>query len=648
MSKTASSWLKFIPEPAFISLVLRVLGMYLLFGLCRLFFVLFNADYFSYSDSARIIKWLWGGLVFDTVAILYVNMLLIVLATLPLKIRYKKWYQSMLSVIFVITNSIALAANIADIFYYPFTLTRTTASVFRQFANESNLFSLFGKFLIDYWYGVILFIMLVVALVYLAGKTKTKGPSMLHGFIYYCYAFIWLAVAYTLFIGGVRGGYKHSTRPITLSNAGQYVKEPHEVNIVLNTPFCILKTLEIKTFTRYTFFTPDEADSLYPVIHAPRSDGPMHKKNIVIIILESFGKEFTGFFNTDLDSNYQSYTPFFDSLCNESLTFKYSYANGRKSIDIMPSVLVSIPSVVEPFILTECFSNHMQSLPFLLRQQGYHTSFFHGAPNGSMGYLAFANMIGIDMYYGMNEYGNKNDFDGYWAIWDEEFFQYFAGQLNHFPQPFQTTLFSASSHHPFLLPNRYTGKFPEGPHPINRCIGYTDMALRRFFETASEQSWFANTVFVITADHCQSQPQLDIYRSSTGSFEVPVVFYTPDGSLKGKDNRLIQQIDIMPVILGQLNYNKPYFAYGTDVVHSTGDNCVINYINGSYQLFYKDLVLIANDKETTGLFRYKTDRILHYNLIKQAGAIQDTMEIKLKAFIQQYHNRMLENRITLK
>jgi phosphoglycerol transferase MdoB-like AlkP superfamily enzyme len=314
----------------------------------------------------------------------------------------------------------------------------------------------------------------------------------------------------------------------------------------------------------------------------------------------------------------------------------------------MPSVLVSIPSVVEPFILTECFSNQMKSLPFLLRQQGYHTSFFHGAPNGSMGYLAFANMIGIDRYYGMNEYGNKNDFDGYWAIWDEEFFQYFAGRLNHFPQPFQTTLFSASSHHPFLLPDRYTGKFPEGPHPINRCIGYTDMALRRFFETAAKQSWFAHTVFVITADHCQSQPQLDIYRSSTGSFEVPVVFYTPDGSLKGKDNRLIQQIDIMPVILGQLNYGNPYFAYGTDVVHSRGDNCVINYINGSYQLFYRDLVLIANDKGTTGLFRYKTDRILQYNLIKQAGAIQDTMETKLKAFIQQYHNRMLENRITLK
>jgi len=647
MVRNKSSLLKLIPEPVFISLVVRMLGIYLLFGLCRLIFVIFNAAYFSFDGSGRIGNWIWGGLVFDTVAIFYVNILLIFLATLPLKIRYKKWYQSMLTLVFVVTNSIALATNIADIFYYPFTLARTTSSVFRQFANESNLFSLFGKFLVDYWYGVIFLVLLVIALVYLARKTRPKSLPVLRGFLYYGYAFILLAVTYTLFIGGVRGGYKHSTRPITLSNAGQYVKDPAEVSIVLNTPFCILKTLEIKTFTKFSFVTPQQADSIYAVIHDPRTDGLMDKKNVVIIILESFGKEFCGFFNTDADSHYKSYTPFFDSLCNESLTFKYSYANGRKSIDIMPSVLVSIPSVVEPFVLTECFGNKMQSLPFLLREEGYHTSFFHGAPNGSMGYLAFSNMIDIDHYFGMNEYGNKDDFDGYWAIWDEEFFQYFAGRLNQFPQPFQTTIFSASSHHPFLLPEKYDGKFPEGPHPINRCIGYTDMALRRFFETASKQPWFFNTIFVITADHAQSQPQLDIYRSSTGSFEVPVVFYTPDGSLKGQDNRLVQQIDIMPVLLGQLNYGKPYFAFGTDVLHGNDDNCVIHYINGSYQLLYKDFMLIATDKETMGLFRFKTDRILQDNLVKQAGAIQDTMEIKLKAFIQQYHNRMLENRVCI-
>jgi len=646
MPKPVSVLARLVPEPVFLSLVGRITGVYLLFGICRLLFVLFNHRYFSYGGTAIVVNWIWGGLVFDTVAILYVNLPSIFLSTLPFRFRYKRWYQAIVSVIFVITNSVAVAANLADIFYYPFTLARTTASVFRQFANESNLGSLFAKFLVDYWYGTILFLVILWAIVYLVRKTKPSGTIHQQGIYYYAYALLLMLFIYTLFIGGVRGGYKHSTRPITLSNAGQYVRQPGEVSIVLNTPFCILKTLEIKTFSRVRYFSQESADTLYPVVHTPYVQGDMDKKNVVIIILESFGKEFIGFFNRDQGSGYRSFTPFIDSLCRSSLTFKYSFANGRKSIDIMPSVLVSIPSIEEPFVLTACFNNRMQSLPYLLDREGYNSSFFHGAPNGSMGYLAFSNLIGIDRYFGMNEYGNKRDFDGYWAIWDEEFFQYFAGKLGELPQPFISTIFSASSHHPFVLPERYKGRFPEGPHPINRCIGYTDMALGRFFHTASGQAWFKNTLFVITADHCQSEPQRDIYRSSTGSFEVPIIFYTADGSLKGEDSRLIQQIDIMPVILGQLNYGKPYFAFGNDVLHGKGDNCVVNYINGTYQLFYRDYVLITNEKQKGALYLFKTDRLLQNNLSGKAGAIEDTLKIKMKAFIQQYNNRMLDNRIS--
>jgi len=637
---------KYLPEPAFMSMLYRIGGMYILFGICRVLFILFNFRYFSGAGPVHVIQWLWGGLIFDTVAILYVNIGYIVLATVPVPFRYKRWYQSILSALFIICNSIAIAANLTDVFYYPFTLTRTTVSVFRQFSNESNLGTLFSRFLLDYWYGTLIFIVIIAGIVYFTRKTRPAGRPLRFGLLYYGYALVLMVITYTLFIGGVRGGYKHSTRPITLSNAGQYVHEPAEVSIVLNTPFCILKTAGIKTFSKVEYFTPAEADSLFPVIHYPVQTGEMNRKNVVIIVLESFGKEFIGFFNDEPGKQYKSYTPFIDSLCGESLTFQYSYANGRKSIDFMPSVFVSIPSIIEPYVLTECFNNNTRSLPYLLNREGYHSSFFHGAPNGSMGYLAFANLIGIQQYFGMDEYGNRNDFDGYWAIWDEEFFQYFAGRLSGFPQPFLSAVFSATSHHPFILPARYTGKFPEGPHPINRCIGYTDMAVRRFFENASKQPWFNNTIFVITADHCQSQPQRDVYLSSTGSFEVPVIFYTPDGSMKGRDPRLVQHIDIMPVLLGQLNYNKPYFAFGNDVIHESGNNCVVTYINGTYQLFYGDYVIMGNALETKGIYKFKTDRLLKNNRLGKEGAVEDTLQVKLKAFIQQYNNRMLENRIS--
>lgn len=647
MSKCKTLLNRLIPEPVYLSLIYRILGLYILFGFCRFLFVVFNDQYFTFQGAGHLLQWIWGGLVFDTVAIFYINILYIFLATLPLMMRYRSWYQKIMTAVFVITNTIAIAANLFDIFYYPFTLTRTTASVFRQFSNESKMFSLFMKFVTDYWYGTLVFFLLIAILIYLARKTLPKGKPVLRGIAYHAYALVLTLITYTLFVGGVRGGYKHSTRPITLSNAGQYVNNPAEVNVVLNTPFCILKTLEIEAFSRYDFYSDAQADSLFPVIHVPSENMEMNKKNVVIIVLESFGKEFIGFFNRDKGEQYQSYTPFIDSLCQHSLTFKYSFANGRKSIDIMPSILVSIPSIVEPFILTDCFNNNMQSLPYLLGKEGYYSSFFHGAPNGSMGYLAFSNLIGIDRYYGMDEYGNKDHFDGYWSIWDEEFFQFFAGKLDEFDQPFISTIFSASSHHPFVLPEKYEGKFPEGPHPLNRTIGYTDMAVKRFFANASKKDWYDSTIFIITADHCQSEPQMAEYLTSTGSFEVPIIFYTPDGSLMGEDNRLIQQIDIMPVVLGQLKYNKPYFAFGSDVLHANGDNCVVNYINGTYQLFYRDYVIISDGEETRGLYRFKTDRLLGNNLTEQIGPVQDTLEIKVKAFIQQYNNRMIENRISI-
>ena len=166
-----------MPEPVFMSMIYRIVVMYVLFGICRLLFVLFNFRYFSISGPAHLFQWLWGGLVFDTVAILYVNILYIVLATIPVPFRYKKWYEAILSVLFVVTNSIAIAANLADIFYYPFTLTRTTASVFRQLSNESNLGKLFSKFLVDYWYGTLIFIVVVAGLVYFAKKTRPDKTS---------------------------------------------------------------------------------------------------------------------------------------------------------------------------------------------------------------------------------------------------------------------------------------------------------------------------------------------------------------------------------------------------------------------------------------------------------------------------------------
>jgi phosphoglycerol transferase MdoB-like AlkP superfamily enzyme len=365
----------------------------------------------------------------------------------------------------------------------------------------------------------------------------------------------------------------------------------------------------------------------------------------VVIILESFSREFVGALNKNLNGGtYKGYTPFLDSLINESLVFPNAFANGRKSIDAIPSVTASIPALVLPYVVSERSGNKINSIASLLGQQGYETAFFHGAPNGSMGFDAFTKMAGFHRYYGKNEYGKEDGFDGIWGIWDEPFFQYFADELNRMKEPFATTIFSVSSHHPFKVPVRYNDKFPEGNIPLQKCIRYTDYSLKEFFDKARTMPWFKNTLFVITADHC-SESDFKEYKTLVNYFAVPLIFYKPDGSLKGKDESIAQQIDIMPSILGYLHYPKSYVAFGNNLFDKSAKRFAINYIEESYQFLSGDYALYFTDNNFIGIYDRLKDPSLTKNLLGSVDLKNE--ELLYKAVIQQFNNRMMEDRLTV-
>lgn len=635
----------------YLMLIWRFSLLMLVFSLCRVLFYLFNIDFFSNVTGKGLLRILTGGLWFDTSALLYTNLLYFVLFLLPFTFRYNVWYQKVLKFLFVITNSIAIGANCADFIYFRFTMRRTTATVFDEFKHETNFGSLIPKFIADYWYVFLIWMALTALLVVLYGRVRTISKRKGYWFhlVYGVNGLVLLLAFATLMVGGMRGGFRHSTRPITLSNAGQYVSEPLEAAIVLNTPFAIYRTLGKKSLVKVDFYrTPEELEAAYTPVHKPENTDSLKRMNVVIFILESFGREYIGAYNQHLkEQGYNGFTPFLDSLINHSLWYRYSFGNGRKSIDGMPSVLASIPMFVEPYFLTSYSGNKINSIASLLRAEGYHTAFFHGAPNGSMGFQAFANVAGFEQYYGMSEYPNPNDFDGMWGVWDEEFFQFFAQKLNGFRQPFCAALFSVSSHHPFKVPERYEGKLPKGTLPIHQCIAYTDYSLKRFFETVSKMEWYPNTLFVITADH-PNQTYFPEYQTSVGSFAVPLVFFRPDNSLSGRKDELAQQIDIMPSILGYLNYGKPFIAFGRNLFDSNTKPFVVNYTNGCYQLYQDSYALIFDGSKTIGLYNIKTDLMLSKNIQNELPDVVKQMEDRLKAIIQQYNSRMIEDRLVVR
>ncbi|HTH56422.1 MAG TPA: LTA synthase family protein [Cyclobacteriaceae bacterium] len=630
------------------ALALSLLLVMALYSAERVAFYLFNTSYFPEMTLARMGRLMWGGLRFDLSATLYSNSLFILLMILPITFRFHRVYQKAIFWIFITVNAIAFAINTADFIYYRFTLRRTTVSVFSQFKNEDNLGRLSVRFLWDYWYAFLFWLLIVAALYFVFRRIKFSGPQVANKAVFYISGVLALLVSVYLFVGGARGGFRSSTRPITLSNAAAYAQVPNDVNIVLNTPFALMRTAKANVIEKVNYFPSEqELDEVFTPLRTPKDTTSFQPKNVVVLILESFSKEFIGAYNKDLDGgNYKGYTPFLDSLIEVSYAYQYSLANGRKSIDAMPSVISSIPSIEVPYVLSHFSGNKVNSLANLLREQNYYTAFFHGAPNGSMGFDAFANLAGFENYFGKTEYNNDADFDGIWGIWDEPFLQYFAHQMNTFRQPFYTTLFTVSSHHPYHLPEGYENKFKTGPHPVHQTIGYTDYALRRFFKLASSMPWFKNTLFVITADHASAEINVPEYNTAWGYFSIPVFFYQPEEKGGGLKPEIIQQIDIMPTLLGRLHYNKPYVAFGRDIFNDRSRPFAFNYLNNLYQIFRGNYLLQFDGKNVVSLYQFKQDRFLKNNLVDELPDTVQSMSLSLKAFIQQYNNRMVENNLT--
>lgn len=627
-------------------LILRLLLAMFLFTICRIGFYAYNISFFPEMTFSHFLRILWGGVRFDLTAILYINSLFILLHLLPFDFRFTRRYQLILRYLFFVLNGVALAANLADFIYYRFTLRRTTADIFSEFEEGPGAGGLFFRFVIDYWYVTIFAAALFWLMVFLYNRIQVEGPMMKNRLVYYCTGVLAIPFVACLFVGGVRGGFRHSTRPITLSNAGEYVKYPRETNIVLNTPFSIFRTIGKTKIQKVQYFeSEEELSSIYTPVHESKDTVAFKPDNVIVILLESFSREFFGAFNKDRH-NYKGYTPFLDSIIQHSKTFQHSFSNGRKSIDGPPSALASIPTLGVPFVLTPYANNKFNSLATTLGEKGYHTSFFIGHPNGAMGYTAFTQLAGFQHYYGMDEYANSEDSDGIWGIWDHKFLPYFAKKINEFPKPFFSTLFTVSSHHPFIVPKEFEGKFKGGDKPILKCIEYTDYALREFFKAVSKEPWYENTLFVFTADHCSSDIIFEESRTNWGYYSVPVFFFKPDNSLAGYSNEIAAQVDIMPSVLGYLHYDRPYVAFGRDVFREDTEPVAFNY-NDAFNLYLGEYLLTFNGKETVALYNFVQDKMLTHDLKNEAPEVLQRMEPKMKAIIQQYNNRLIENRLTV-
>ena len=159
-------------------------------------------------------------------------------------------------------------------------------------------------------------------------------------------------------------------------------------------------------------------------------------------------------------------------------------------------------------------------------------------------------------------------------------------------------------------------------------------------------NWYKNTIFVITADHT-SETIIPEYQTKLGLYRIPILFFDPSGKLTGQTSETASQADIMPSVLSFLNFNEPVFSLGNNLFNKEEQHFAVNYLNGVYQFISAGYVLEFDGDRSTALYNFNEDKLLKHNLLEKDSAKAAKMETLLKAYLQQFNNRMIENRLTV-
>ena len=636
-------------QPLWKVFVARLGVMLLLLALSRWLLFVFNAGNFPNLSVSEQFRLFFIGMRFDIWTLIVANLPLLVFYGIPLEFKYNTHYCKVIDILFVITNSLSITLNLIDVIYYRYIDKRMTSELF-GFAKhtDDNQGSLITQFLSDFWFMVVIFAVFLLIIIILTRKTRVRPVEMTNRKRWYItHSLIFLGLVAASIIG-LRGGLQN--KPMSIITAANYTKTQN-IPLVLNTPFTIGRGNSGAVLKPLHYYDDEELEKLYSPIRNDLKvnrfiDGNLKGYNIFLIILESHGQEMVRFYNQGRET---TITPFLDSLLARSLVFN-GMANGRQSIEAVTSLLSGLPSLMScSYVESRYAANRLDGIGSILKKHGYSTAFFHGGNNGTMNFNASATSAGFDKYYGRNEYGNDDDFDGTWGISDMPFLQYTARKVNEMKKPFAAGVFTLSSHHPFKLPKNYV--LPEGNYitDFEKTVRYTDDAMRKFFETMSKYSWFDSTIFVIVGDHVNPEHRFDNYLNGYGQYQIVTAFYAPNVIKPLNTNILAQQTDIGISLLAALGYNDTIFSFGRNVFDSLQEPCFASCLNHIYQYSDGKSLMQSDGHHITAVFGIENDPTLSENLYKKGdNAAWHELDNKFKMRLQQYTNRMINNKLYIK
>ncbi len=644
--------------------------------LMRILFLIWNRQYIS-EDSDILSAFLIGAR-FDLTAWFYLTGILYILWSLPIGLFCIRNKEKLYIRILALCAGIIFFFNGIDIGYYPFSEKRIS---YELFILKGDLQSFSPDVLLAFFPILAGFIFIITAVVYSlrtipyfsgvvekfitekAAESKRNPLTLLHRS--YLMQIAVFPLILILLAGILRGFGERPLRPaMAFSGADRFsghLASNTFYNILFTSlekkpePVSLIDQAAAQTFIRNTVKNSFDSDIIHPGHPFHRKAefrNPALRKNVVLIVMESFNGKDTGILN-NIPAR-ESITPGFDSLAGKGILFTRYYSNARRSIEAFPALLDSMPDILNfPIISTNLETNHYTNLAAVFKKQGYRTSFFHGGRNGTMGLDKYSKLAGFDQYFGKDEYEKENrtdDFDGHWGIYDHKFFDYFYNKLRlqaeaNRGQPFFSVIFSLSNHHPFTLPPDYNPDNDQGLSPAQKTLKYSDSALYNFIKNAEKNPAFSNTVFIITADH-NTFEGLNLNRNIMDIFRVPLLIYAPGFVKPETIGTPGSHTDLMPTLLELLSVSGDYTSTGKSLFQSEGDKAVILQDNGIYAFILNDAVLISS---FAGMEKYLLRKNGNWEAAEKDAVPQDKREklqIGFRSFYQEIHNGLIQNRMT--
>ncbi|PYF82948.1 phosphoglycerol transferase MdoB-like AlkP superfamily enzyme [Marinomonas alcarazii] len=622
-------------------LLFLILGLFCTFIgyiLTRFYFLAANSGYYVSEPAGDVILALIHGLRFDLSAIALLNapLLLLLFVSIWFRVLLATNMKLIFCYLFVVNVS-AVVINFIDTVYFPYTGRRSGPEVFSM---ANDVVSQLPELIFVYWWYLLGTVLIYWIYFAIFRKVIRRLPAVcLNWFVV---VLVLIILAFLLILAG-RGGFQ--SKPIRALNAYSYPSSSLG-SLVLNTPFSILKE-DAEKLERVHYF--ESEDDIKKVLDNSKSadvtvnkdSSPITKQNVVILILESFGLEYFG-----PPYGLKPYTPFIQELAEKGRFFPNGIANGRRSIEAVPSILAGIPSLMpEAYMRSPYQSNTAYGLGEIVKQYGYSTAFFHGAKNGSMYFDSTTYRFGFDKYFGQDQYPDQSQFDGQWGIFDEPFLQFAVDELDKLPKPFMSGIFTISSHPPYTLPEQYQDAIPDGEIPMHRVVRYSDMALRKFFESAARKDWYKDTLFVLTADHTSDNfdPR---FASSLGRHQIPIILYQPDNNIEqGVLDEVAQQIDIPATIIDYLNLPEKdkILPFGRSLLTRNNQaDAVIKEEDAYWLISQGKYVKLSMDESVPVKTGDLPDTFIKpEHQAKSVDLVQ--LERRLKAYIQIYTNGLIDN-----